>query len=104
MPLTPAEHDLLGRFRRALELRLGERLVGTLFGSRARGEGTEQSDLDVLVLVSKLTKLDRRAIVDLAYDLELEAHLILSPLVRDSAAWPPPTLLATEIERDGVVL
>ena len=102
MYLSPAEHELLRRLRASLEATFGERLAQlVVFGSRARGTGHEESDLDVLVLVDGLTSAERRQIIDHAYDLELDAGLRLSPLVRDTASWPPQSLLAAEIARDG---
>jgi predicted nucleotidyltransferase len=73
----------LRRFRGALEGRYGERLREVvLFGSWARGEADEESDVDVLVVVDDLTEEERRGIVDLAYELDSENDelLVLSPL------------------------
>ena len=49
--LTDAERSRLERFRQRVRALLGPRLVKLcLFGSRARGEGHAESDLDVLVV------------------------------------------------------
>ena len=81
--LTPAEQQALSRFKTALETLLGDNLISLrLFGSRARGEGTPESDLDVLVLVrTKDPALCRRIVeaaldVDLAYDTNLAATIL----------------------------
>jgi predicted nucleotidyltransferase len=58
-----------GRFR---ELRL--------FGSYARGEATEHSDVDVLVIVDGLTEMERLTVVDEATAVMLETGLCLAPL------------------------
>jgi uncharacterized protein len=103
--LSLAELGDLRAFRATLEARFGgrlERLV--LFGSRARGEGHEQSDLDVLVLVRDLTKAERRAVVNLAYDVELGGGQVISPLVRDPGGPSMAAALCAEIARDGVTL
>lgn len=105
MTLTPAERELIARFRAALEARFGERLKQLLlFGSRARGRGHEESDLDVLVLLRGLTPAERRAVIDVAFDLEvaLDTSLHLSPIVRDATTWSFDTPLGQEIVRDGV--
>lgn len=105
MALSPAEQDLLGRFRAALHARFGDRLERlVLFGSRARGEGHEHSDLDVLVLVDGLTREERVAIFDMALDLELDTRLAIGPIARDPRAWSDATVLAHEIRRDGIAL
>ncbi len=103
MGLSPAETDVLARFRAALADRFGARLGRiVLFGSRARGAGHEESDLDVLVLVRHLEPSERRAVLDLAFDLEQSSGLALSPVVRDEAAWSFDSPLGREIARDGV--
>jgi predicted nucleotidyltransferase len=39
-----------------------------LFGSQARGTASEESDVDVLVVIDNLTDAERRLAIDLAYD------------------------------------
>jgi predicted nucleotidyltransferase len=105
MRLTPLETQVLELFEQRLCARLGPRLGRLiLFGSRARGEGHEESDLDVLVLVSDLAPGEKQAILDVSFDLELEHGLALSPLVRDAQAFRADTPLGRAIERDGVTL
>jgi predicted nucleotidyltransferase len=100
--LSPAESAVLASLKADIEQRFGGRLEGfVLFGSRARSEGTESSDLDVLVLVRGLTRQERRDIIDLAYDRELETGLAISPLVRDPAGPSLRAGIASEIARDG---
>jgi predicted nucleotidyltransferase len=74
----------LDRFKRALTLRFGARLRELmLFGSYARGEAHEDSDVDVLVVIEGLTEDERRDVMDLAYDADAadrEAWVGLSPL------------------------
>lgn len=103
--LSVAESALLSDFTRALTRHFRERFVGAvLFGSRARGEGHEWSDLDVLVLVRDVTKAERRAILDLACEHELSSGFALSPLVRDARTPALGAALRAEIDRDGVRL
>src|SRR6185312_1313558 len=82
--LTPTEQHALQRFKAAIEPLLADNLVSLrLFGSRVRGEGTEESDLDVLVVLQEKNRaLCRRIVaealeIDLAYDMNL-APTILS--------------------------
>lgn len=103
MALSATERTALADLRRRLTARFGGRLARfTLFGSRARGEGHEESDLDVLVLVHQLTRQERRATIDDAGDVEMSVGLVLSPLVRDAETWDESTPLAREIARDGL--
>jgi predicted nucleotidyltransferase len=103
--LSPSETAALVRFRAFLDRSLGERFRAcVLFGSRARGEGHEDSDLDVLVLIEQPTREERTRIIDEAYDIEIEMRVAISPLVRDVDSWPGMSPLAAEVARDGVSL
>ena len=105
MGLSPQESITLTALRTRLGERFGARLRDfVLFGSRARGEGHDASDLDVLVLVTDLTASERRDVIDAAYDLELASGLLIEPIVRDAAAWRPDVGLGREIARDGLRL
>jgi predicted nucleotidyltransferase len=100
--LSPAESAVLAGLKGDLQRRFGGRLEAfVLFGSRARSEGTESSDLDVLVLVRGLSRQERRDIIDLAYDRELATGLVVSPLVRDPAGPSLAAGIASDIARDG---
>jgi predicted nucleotidyltransferase len=84
---------------------LGDDLLGlTLFGSRARGEGHEESDLDVLVLVRRADREVRRRVLDAAADVDFVTGLRISPLVLDEAAFARSFPLRDAVVRDGVPL
>lgn len=103
--LSPQEQVTLRELAGRLRLQFGERLVAiTLFGSRARGEGRDDSDLDVLVRLHDATREDRRVLQDLAFGLGLDRGLVISPLLADSAAWQSDSFLARAIAREGVAL
>ncbi len=79
-----------------------------LFGSRARGDANEQSDIDVLVLVADAPASIRGKIYDLSADIFLEYEVALSPLVMSAAQYDDmkarERLLIHEIERDGIAV
>lgn len=82
-PLPAAVAAALSRFREALAALFGPRLREVvLFGSYARGEGHEDSDVDVLVVVDGLTEGERREVMDAAYDAAAVADdwVSISPL------------------------
>ncbi len=65
---NPNLPDILARLRAELLCRYGERLAEVrLFGSQARGEATEESDIDVLVVLR-----------DTHIDISEEQHLFFS--------------------------
>lgn len=81
-PLTAPEQQALRRFRAALEALLGENLHSVrLFGSRARGGGTLESDLDVLVLVCTKDPALCRRIVEAALDVDLVYDTNVAPTI-----------------------
>lgn len=90
-----------------------ERLI--LFGSRARGNATPESDIDILVVVNWDTQplpggfyttpfSDPRwqKIIDIAYDVSLNYNVYLSPLViseREFYGWSP---LVRRVKAEGI--
>lgn len=103
--LSLHEQETLSAFAVALRERFGARLRSSrLYGSRARGEGRDDSDLDVFVSVEGLTRGERGEVIDLAADLGVESGLVLSPLVVDAGAWREDLPLARAIALEGVAL
>ncbi len=80
--LSPIEKDVLSTFKESVLKRFGKSIKKfILFGSRARGEGDEFSDLDVAVLVNVEERLVMGEIIDIATDLWLQSDISISPLV-----------------------
>ena len=80
-----------------------------LFGSYARGEANEESDVDCLVLLDRVDAEDDRAITDLAADLIWQiGGTVISPLVMsvdEFEAWKATERRAPlEIAREGLPL
>jgi predicted nucleotidyltransferase len=107
--LNPTERQALAAFIRRLRERFDGGLQSAqLFGSRARGEGSPGSDLDVLVVVDSEDWRVHKEIRYLAADICLEYGLELSPRV-----WSTSHLQEMEqlqghlylnIQRDGISL
>ncbi len=107
MPVSDLTTRVLATFRRQLAGRFGSDLLDVrLFGSHARGEAHEDSDVDVFVLVRTVGWNDRREILDMAGDLFAEHGLLVSPPVFDLARYQEwrrqERPLVMDIERDGV--
>jgi predicted nucleotidyltransferase len=86
--LPPTVSEALARFKQALGARFGARLREVvLFGSVARSEAHEESDVDVLVVIDELDERERMEVVDLAYgvDLAMDEEVGLAPLPYSSA-------------------
>ncbi len=78
-----------------------------LYGSRARGDSTDYSDWDILVLLNTNTIPFEYEIkiMDIFYDLELETGQIISPLIYSKKDWEENhklTSLYFNVTNDGV--
>jgi len=72
----------LDKFKSHVSSLLGPDLQQTiLFGSKARGEGTAISDLDLVLIVRHVTHQTKRNVIDIAYDRYLEDGVDISPVV-----------------------
>jgi len=77
--VSAAVAELASRVR----TRFGERVREVrLFGSHARGDAHEESDVDVLIVVENLSERERRDVFDMAYAIDSSAPewLGISPL------------------------
>lgn len=110
LPLSPLVRQNLDAFVDGLRARFGARLRSVrLFGSYARGDAHEDSDVDCLVLLDRVEPADDRAVTDLAGDLTWQiGGVVISPLVMSEAGFARWRTLerraALEIERDGIPL
>jgi len=83
-----------------------ERMI--VFGSRARGDAVEESDLDVFIEVPSLTPTLRQTILDIAWEISLEHEMVISTfltstsLLTNSPLAGNPILRA--IEAEGVAV
>ena len=112
MPLSPSERDALEPFCARVRALFGPRLRElALFGSRARGvwgEVTEDSDVDVLVVVDDLTGPEARAVAYAAGDALTEHDVIVAPFVVATTHMERlrsrERTIALEIARDAIAL
>ena len=79
-----------------------------LFGSRARGQGHGDSDLDVLAMIDDLTAAERKAVWEYSGDILTNHEVILGGMTLSTQRWRElqdgKRRIVAEIERDGVPL
>ena len=77
-----------------------------LFGSRARGEGRDDSDYDVVVVVDRRSGEVREAILAIEADLMDRFGTLLACLLRDEREWEASRRMpiGLNVAREGVPL
>lgn len=106
--VPPSVWAALSRLETSLGALFGPRLRGlVLFGSYARNQFDDESDVDVLVLVEALSWEERKRIVDEAVRCST-ADIVISPLILTVAELEAlrarELLIARDIDREGLPL
>lgn len=108
-PLTKQEKRTLGLFSQKLQDHFGSRLTQmTLYGSAARGERHDESDVDILVLIQGLTWEEKRHVWDVATLINIDHDTMLSPLVLKPEEFQElrdrERRIALDIDQEGIQL
>lgn len=80
-----------------------------VYGSAARGESDEESDLDLLVITAQpLSRLKRHEITDIVFEVNLKHGTNISTMVVDLASWERGAIsvlpIKKAISRDGIAI
>ena len=104
-------HDIVYSFAAQLKRILGDKLSKViLYGSYARGDFKPNSDIDIMILV-KLSDADikqvENEIYDLAYDIELETGINISPIIKNEQNyiyWLDALPFYQNVENEGMII
>lgn len=105
--LAPNQDQALDELRHRLSDKFDvEALI--LYGSVARGEADEESDLDLLIVTAQpFTRFARHQITDLVFEVNLRYDTNFSTLVVDRTSWEVGAIsilpLHDEILKDGIL-
>jgi len=88
---------------------LNEHIIAEyLFGSYAMNTHTALSDIDILIIVDKLTPEIRWQMSGLASEYSLEYDIYISPVIKEQQIWKSnqqyDTLFYQEVKRHGIPL
>ena len=80
-----------------------------LFGSKARGDSSEESDIDLLLLTKEpLHWKERHAIIEALFDVEMKHDVVISIVVNTVHDWREGICtvlpLHKEINREGIAI
>ncbi len=107
MKLTRADRRWIKEFRRELTEQfpgMVERML--IYGSKARGDATPESDLDVLLIVRDEAAKRKRAMRDVGYLLDAEGFVVPSIMAYTVGEWQRLKLSGSRfreaVERDEV--
>lgn len=107
--LTPSEEKALREFSSRIRAALENNLFDLkLFGSKSTGKFHENSDVDILIIVTKRNEQILDTISEILLDVELKYDARLSPVVLTVSEFlqnqKHETLFNHEVVRDGVTL
>lgn len=103
------EKKAVREFSLLLRKEIGEDLVEVkIFGSKARGEDSSESDIDILIILKQSDKKKRDIIADLSFEIGLKYDLFLSTVVYEEDLFYSPlskeTLFYQNVQKDGILV
>ncbi len=101
--------ETLRQLKESLESFLGDQLLRVvLFGSMARGDYNDESDVDVAIIIRGLTRELKNKVLDKVAEVELNFLLPISALIFSEDEFnrlkKRERRIALDIEREGILL
>lgn len=107
--LNPIEKKSITSFVKTLKEKLGnEILTIRLFGSKVRGDFTEDSDIDIFILVKEKTQEIRDIIAEIEVDWDIKYNVPISTVLYSLYEYQKNIELKSfffeNVEKEGVIL
>jgi len=105
MPVQEKFQTVINAFLNKTTTDLGDQILKVIvFGSVSRGQATDDSDIDLLVVIKSEDYLIRRQLIRHAYDIFLETGRLISVKVISETDWKREKNFSffSEIAADGV--
>lgn len=103
--------QIIYRFSQELKKVLGNKLSKVIvYGSYARGDYNERSDVDVMVLVNmsdEEIRAVKNVIYDIAFDIQLSTGIEISPIIKSEEQyeyWVDTLPFYRNVKEEGVVV
>ncbi len=80
-----------------------------LYGSKARGDAGEESDIDILILIdSQINRKLKEEVTEITYDIELKYDVVFGNVIENREFWKSPLANAMplhwNIDKEGIRL
>ena len=105
------KQEILQTFSQGVKAILGNRLSKIIvYGSYARGDYRENSDIDIMILTTfsdkEIEQIENK-IFDLAFELEIEQGVVINPILKNEQNfqyWLGALPFYDNVEKEGVVI
>jgi len=105
--LSDIENMAVEEFKQKVINRFGDAEC-ILFGSKARGDGDDYSDIDILILLEYEPNTSvEEEIIDIGFEVEIKYDVVLGIITHSKTFWDSRGILMPihkEIEKDGIQL
>lgn len=109
--MPEAVHSIVYKFAQQIRVIYGNSLKKiVVYGSYARGDYQENSDIDIMILVDASdSEIKKRfnLVCDLAFDYEMDYGVIISPLVKNEdhfIKWSETLPFYRNVKQEGVIV
>jgi len=106
MGTTPQIAQAVKEFHQRVEATLDTPVEVILYGSHARGDATDDSDVDVVIILPQLDSRVQAQIADIAWEIGFDRGIVFSviPVARTDLALLEVSPFFQAVQREGIRL